>query len=349
MSKGIRYSIFIIILVMAAVLALPARAYAAGEAVHQNVQFEGILDKIVFGGDYVLKEGETLNEGLVVMGGTSSLESGSTVNGDILLMGGSLDVSGEVKGNISVMGGSLDLRDSAVVTGDISMVGGSLDRASGATVNGKVTNGTSGPIEFTAPGGVHVPDVNVFWSPIWNATRYFFTAFLVSFLAVLVAMFLPRQTERTARAAVTQPVVSAGLGAASFVGILIGLAGLAITIILIPVSFIGVVVLAAAIIFGWIALGAEVGQRLGRAFNQEWALPLAAGVGTLLVTLVADGFRLIGFLDCITWIVPAVVGAWGLGAVLLTRFGTQDYPGPGAMTAIAPPQSPYNTPDMPAQ
>jgi len=107
---------------------------------------------------------------------------------------------------------------------------------------------------------------------------------------------------------------------------------LAITIIFIPVALIGLLVLGFAIAFGWIAIGLEVGQRMARMFHQEWALPLSAALGTFVLYFVANG---IGFIQCIGWIVPFLISMLGLGAVVLSRFGTTIYP-PGEPVSIKP-------------
>ena len=98
---------------------------------------------------------------------------------------------------------------------------------------------------------------------------------------------------------------------------------LSITIILIPVALIGVLILAFAIAFGWIAIGLEVGQRAALALHQEWPLPLSAALGTFVLNFMANG---IGFIPCVGWLVPFLIGLLGLGGVLLSRFGTQAYP-----------------------
>ena len=99
---------------------------------------------------------------------------------------------------------------------------------------------------------------------------------------------------------------------------------LVLTICLSPLAFLGGLVLVVAYTFGWIAIGLEVGQRLAAAFRQDWSLAVSAGVGTLVLTIVTYG---IDFLPCIGWIAPAAVYCLGLGAVLLTRFGGQEYLG----------------------
>jgi energy-coupling factor transporter transmembrane protein EcfT len=114
---------------------------------------------------------------------------------------------------------------------------------------------------------------------------------------------------------------------------------LAITICLSPVSLIGGALLAIAWAFGLIAIGTEVGKRLAEIFKQEWAIAVEAALGTFILILVFNGAALI---PCVGWLLRAVVGIVGLGAVLLTRFGTQDYPPalPAQGSAGAPPTPP---------
>ena len=57
----------------------------------------------------------------------------------------------------------------------------------------------------------------------------------------------------------------------------------------------------------------------------EWAPAISAGVGTFILFFVFGGFS--ELIPCIGWIPQTLVGIWGLGAVLMTRFGTQDYVG----------------------
>ena len=73
-----------------------------------------------------------------------------------------------------------------------------------------------------------------------------------------------------------------------------------------------------------ISIGVEIGKRLEKGLNQEWALPVSAGIGTLILTLIINGIGEV--IPCIGWMVPALVGMVGLGATMLSRFGTQNYP-----------------------
>ena len=77
---------FLLVLLLA--LALPGTAYARG-------LFE---DKVVFGGNFTLESGETLDGALLVFGGTADLESGSTVAKDVVVMGGTVVRAGRDRG-----------------------------------------------------------------------------------------------------------------------------------------------------------------------------------------------------------------------------------------------------------
>ena len=79
---------------------------------------------------------------------------------------------------------------------------------------------------------------------------------------------------------------------------------------------------------GGIDISLKVGKRLGEGFKWELQPPAAAGLGTLVLTLVIGG---IGMVPCVGWVAPFLVASIGLGAVMLTRFGSREYAsGPAA-------------------
>ncbi len=331
------------VLLIVLALALPGTALAAGGAAQGWLSapwFRGLQDQFVFGDNYTLSDGQTLDGNLWVFGGNATLEAGSTVQGSVMVFGGNLVADGTIQGSVNAAGGSVMLGETAVVEGDINMTGGSLSRDNGAKVDGNVNENIRGPFRFNIPGGVRVPWIGVpmpwvdVHYPFWGALNYFFRAFLVSALAVLVAMFLPRQTVQVSRAVVAQPLISGGMGLITVIVAVPVLIGLLITILLIPVSFLGIILIGLMVVFGWIALGLEVGQRMAQSlFKAEWTLPVAAGLGTLVLTLIVDG---IGQIPCVGWTVPALVGVLGLGAVLLTRFGMQPYTGTASAAGVPP-------------
>jgi hypothetical protein len=123
------------------------------------------------------------------------------------------------------------------------------------------------------------------------------------------------------------------------------LVALSFTIILLPVTIslmgFGSLALAAALLLGTIALGLETGNRLARAFNSEWPMPLAAFVGTLLLGLVVNAIATI--LACFGWWAPFAVVLLAVGGVVMTRFGSQ-----AAQPPVAPVSAPILPPPSPA-
>jgi hypothetical protein len=202
-------------------------------------------------------------------------------------------------------------------------------------VEGEVVTGLRGPLTFTFPGGVQVPRLEFQFSPILDAFWFLFRAFLWAALAVLAVLFLPKNVEYIRQAATSQPLVAGGLGCLTVVAAPFVLLVLLVTIILSPASLLAGLALALAWGFGLIGLGLEVGRRLAELLRQDWAPALAAGAGTFILILVVNGLQAIT--PCLGWVFPALVGVVGLGAVLLTRAGTQPYTVPHAAPAAVLP------------
>jgi hypothetical protein len=283
-------------------------------------------DKVVTGGSFSLENGQTLDGNLLILGGTASLMQGSRVNGNVVMFGGSLSIDGEVDGSVLSIGGPTSLGETAVVNGDLSIMAAPLSRAAGARVTGQVITGIEKPFTFLVPGTITVPEVpnlSLNFTPLWSGIWFFFKTFMWAALAVLVVMFLPKTTQHTADAVVLQPVIMGGVGLLTVVVAPLLFLGIAITIILIPISLLGLLALALAWLYGRVAIGLEVGRRLETMFKQDWPLAVSAGIGTFVLAFVVDGAAQL--ISCVGWIFPALVGIVGLGAVLMTRFGTQPY------------------------
>ena len=316
--KKLFYSIPVVLVLL---LALPVTAFAVPLA-------DG---RVVLGSDYVLASGETLDGDLVVLGGTAVLEENSMVNGNVFVMGGNLDADGFIDGDLAIMGGNASLGPNAVVDGDVVTLGGNVDPGL-AIIKGKITSEQvfDFPINFGSTSSYRFPqqfrgfqDFPGFGMSMGTRIlMYFFQAFLLAALAALVVVFIPEQTKRVASALTEQPWISGGIGLLTMIVAPILIFFLFITICFAVLGFLGVFILVVAGVFGWIAVGMEVGDRLAKALEREWQPVLAAAAGTLIVSLVLMG---IGFFPCIGWLAQFLVGAAGLGAVILTRFGTREY------------------------
>ncbi len=233
-------------------------------------------DQMVFGGTYTLPAGQTLTGNLVVFGGLATIEKGAVVTGDIALTGGSLNVSGEIKGGITSVGGSINLSDTAVVDGDINTVGGTLNRSGQTVIKGNISTSGPGairlPLNWNLNGLRNLPLADIF-HPIGNVLWGIFQSLAVAALALLVVLFMPTPTRRVSNSIIAQPVVAGGLGLLTVVVAPALVVLLAITILLIPLSLIGILLLAVAFLYGWIAVGLEAGDRLAGLFKVQWAAP----------------------------------------------------------------------------
>jgi hypothetical protein len=228
-----------------------------------------------------------------------------------------------------------------VVNGDLVTIGATLNREEGAQVGGDIVDGVGVPFVFEVPSDAQVPSIpnippvpeipfvqqspSLYWNfnPLLDMMWFFFRTFMFALLAVLVVIFFDKPTTRVARAAVEQPIITAGAGFLTAFLTPLALIALTLTIILIPVTLLLALALIVAWLFGWIAVGLEVGKRIAKLFNVEWAPAVSAGVGTFLLFLVLGGFS--ELIICVGWLPQILIGLWGLGAVILTRFGTQEY------------------------
>ncbi len=322
MNKLLKYSTVIIFLVTLLAWAQPARA-------------EGFsCEKFVAGGSYTLKEGETLGGDLCLIGGTSYLMSGSTVEGDVFVIGGTLQANGVIEGSLHVAGGQVTLGDTSLIEGHVNLLGGDVSGVGLDNVKGGVNRNFTTPLPVFIPRNVWTPNFsfgNTIWSLFWLPLR----SFLWAALAVLAALFAHRSIAKVGRTAVNQAVLSGGMGLATFIVAITLMVALAITIVCIPFSFFLVLLFIFAWAFGIIALGMEVGQRLAVLAKQEWAPAVSAGLGVFLLTLALNGIALA--IPCVGFIPQFLAGLVGLGAVVLTRFGSHSYPANQYLPPAAPP------------
>ncbi len=342
--KKILFSLFLAVLLFSLTLATPAYA---------GPLLEG---KVVIGEDFTLKSGETIDGDLVVISGSAVVEAGARITGNVVVMGGSADLAGQVAQNVTVMGGNVTLRSTAEIDQQLAVLGGSITREQGAQVKGGESQGFSfgGSPTETPP----VPSARGIgpgrWDPLWAFVQGVLQALVmivvVSVLALLISALWPEPTTRVSAAIATAPAVAGLLGLLTLVAVPILLGLLAITLCLIPVTVLGAVVFVAAMLFGWVALGLLLGNRLAVAFR--WNLPPAGAglLGTFIVTAIAAPLWFITPLQCLGVPLDIIFACLGLGAVVLTRFGTTPYVSgarPPAPIVAPPPVSEPPAPSAP--
>ncbi len=312
-----------ILLACGAALLLPEIAWARGAGIHD----------VVIGQSFHLSAGETFSGDLITLGSTVRLEKGSTVEGDIVLVGGSLEADGKIVGQVATIGGTVRFASTATVSGDVAVIGSAPQVDPGVTISGSLKSvGGFPPTGFQPtetpslgslpanflPGGTPPGKID-FW---YEGTVLLFKVLLLSAIAVLVVLFLPVPTRRVARTIAGQPAVSFLIGMLALLAAAALLLLLAFTICLSPVSLLGAFVLLAAVLLGWVALGSKLGEGLTGLLGVNWHPAVQAGVGTMILTFVAS---VVGYISCAGPLLDVLLLSFGLGAVVLTRFGGQEY------------------------
>jgi len=283
-------------------------------------------------GDFTLQSGQTMAGDLIVFGGDVRIEADSQLEGSLLAWGGDVEIAGTVEKDVVAMGGDVLLRKTARIYGGLVALGGTVDREVGAQVRGQqLVNPPRWSWWRWGWGAAPVP-----FYPYWPSDGLPAMAFQVAMrggrlllrtvvmagLAGLVALLWPRAATRVGRSALERPLNAFGMGLLTLiVGILLAV-GLIITLCLSPVGAAVAVALVVAVLFGQLAIGIVVGERLmptltSRTVAPFWTAALGAGLLTLLVDL-------LDLIPCVGWVGGFLVTCAGLGAVVLTRFGTME-------------------------
>lgn len=323
---------------------------------------------IIWDEDYTLEEGERLDGDLIVFNGDVTLEADSRVEGSVIIWNGNADVEGTIEEDLVVSGGDIHLGEDARVKGSVVCSWNcDIEQEEGARVDGGIVEGVPQRgfrFERWRSFPISVPSLPAFWvsgpgevlSWVLRAIRSVVAILVIATVAGLVALIWPQQTAQVGRAVVEAPGPSFGFGLLAAVAATVLIIALALTICLSPVAALTALALGVAGLFGWIGIGALVGERLLQALNAREIAPLwAAGLGTLLITLVSAGLSVALCLAPLGWALIFIVCCLGLGAVVLTRFGTTDYtpstsaghrpstptpPSPAPVEASEPPEPP---------
>lgn len=328
-------------------LALPGTVMAQNPPPQQ---FSG--DQFVIGENYTLSKNQVLNGSLVIAGANASIEEGAEVNGDVAMLGGNLEISGEVNGNISVIGSNLNLTPTAVIRGNIQTIGGVVSGADQAKVFGRINNLNPQRLMFNFDNFDPSPSpspVRAIGSWISDILTNVLQILAMAVLALIVGLLMPRPLTVIGKTISDQPVLSGGIGMLTMVVAPFVLIVLVITILLIPVAFIAVLVMAFATLLGWIAVGYQIGQRIASLLKTHWVDAVSAGLGTLVLGVIV---WLLGYLFCLGGVVALLAISIGVGSIILTQFGSKTYPAPfvQAYNPPAPPAAPSSTlPETPSE
>lgn len=289
-------------LVLSIAVAVPAFAADAG--------------KVQFGGGIDVPPDQVVEGDVVAFGGNVNVAG--QVIGDATAFGGNVDISGEVTGQVVSFGGNVHLAPTAKVYRGVTVVGGTLQREEGSEVRGKIVE--------TGPGGGAIPR---FWPGVFSWHFYrgpgdafgvilaimsaIITAIALAAIALLAAVVFPTQLDVVRRTMESAPLQVVGVGVLSALVSLMLTPILIFTCIGLPLFWLAVAV---ATLFGSIALGLLVGERLLLALHVKNITQVWSAIVGIVVIWIASLLPILG------GILMLFVFFFGLGAVVLSRFGT---------------------------
>ena len=282
----------------------PATAEAAGTRVNSRVsQCTTNHEGPSFSGTVVVNPQEVVCSDLTSFGGTVDIEG--VLNGDVVAFGSRVTIDGVVHGDIHLYGSSATLHNGSQLHGNILLYAGSYHIDRGAVFDGKPFNKVA-HFDWLFGGG------NAFSFPLWSILTWVA-------LGLVLTLLLPEHVMLVRTTATNRK------GRSFFVGLLTLLIAPAVLVVLIalilpiPLAIIVALGLITAWTLGMVAIGWLIGEQIMRAIAPH------QNTRTLQIVVGLTALTLVGALPYIGWLVNIVAGLLGLGAVLLSRFGTRLY------------------------
>ena len=286
---------------------------------------------------------KVIQGGVVKFKDDLEIAANEVVPGDAIVVMGDVLIDGRIEGDLVVVLGDLSLGETAEVDGQIITVLGRLDRAAGAKVGAlTVVNANEAllPSVFSGETGD--------WIGFWGWQALF--VLLVFLVLLMVALASRDRLDRLFTTLTDRPAECLGVGLLmALVGhlVLLGLGAiLVLTVIGIPVAilvFLAVALLdLAAVGVASVVVGRHICSRGGRECTNLWREVLIGMVVLHVPAVVAALLGVAGIpfmiVLMISWLSRAVkflAFCFGLGALVLGRFGTRVRSNP-PMSAMGP-------------
>ena len=313
----------------------------------------------IFTDNYVLEAGQTIEGDLFVVAQSVTLDESSHVTGSAVLLSDSITVLGTVDGSLSALGNHVVLGPDAAIGSNVTVCADTVFQR-GAAIGGDFNRnceqlgglvGDALPAAFDPSrwewGGVSLRDFvrDRFGTPPLEAINdvpaqdrlaaNFGVALFLAAVAALVTLMIPYRLRRVSDALLSAPISTTVIGITSLVsaGAVSGLWLISLVLILplclLPLIGLGWIALALMFVVGWTALSLPAGAWLLAHLNVRRISPVAAAsVGAFLLAFGSGLLAISPWTTLLYLIVILFVGSWGLGAVVMTRFGGQRYPNP---------------------
>ena len=230
------------------------------------------------------------------------------VQGDVVSFGGNVVIAGTVNGNVKLYGGNVTLQSGAYVNGDIHLCGGNWIEGTASQLHGTVIGCQTSIHQLLMQDSG--PGLRLLLILSWIA------------LGSLLTWLLPEHVMLVRTTVQLKLKRSLVLGLLSILLAPVVLIVLIALIISFPLAIIVTIGLIAAWTLGTVAVGWLVGDSIVRRVSPQHNTRLIQVVVGLTVLILAESLPYIG------WVISVGAGLIGLGAVLLSRFGTRLYSRP---------------------
>jgi hypothetical protein len=276
-------------------------------------------DDVRVAGGQVTIGSEIISGDLVVAGGNVHILSSANVRSDLVVAGGNVVVDGKIDGKVLVYGGMLTLNGAfegavetystdAIVLGPKAVIKGDF-LYSAPTPVATSTAQVLGVTTFTQSKGKGSVDAAAVGFALLGT--FFVVKFLVTLVTILILLFVFRRfIEATSDEVTTHFSRNAVIGFAGFVAIPIALFILLITLLGMPIAFLGALVYLFSISLSYfitpVIAGALLSQWIVKEAKVDWKWTI---LGILAITILT-------FVPIIGWIIPFVLFIATLGALL---------------------------------
>jgi hypothetical protein len=238
---------------------------------------------------------------VTIMGGNIDIEG--RVTGDLNVYGGNahLHGTGQIEGDARVTGGSVEIDKDGTIVGDLEVLGGEITGTEHAKIGGDVK---IDPEEAAAANASFISRAG---HEISEALRF------AAFLFILGVMFIALGGERAEKVRVAiadKPMKSVALGIVGIAGTLGALVLCAITIIGIPVAFVGFLAAIALGFAGVTSALSVLGATVAGHKSANVYVHLAVGCAV---------FAVVGFIPWLGGFAQFLIVLAGLGGIVTTR------------------------------
>jgi hypothetical protein len=297
-----------------------------------------------------------IGEDIVRFGDDIVIDEGEIVEGDVVTILGDIVVNGTVDGDVVAVGGELTVGSTGEVDGDAVSVGGGVTREPGGKIRGETVSVGAGPGGLLGVKACPFFTGNIF-SRGGRLLIFIMWTVLLVVVGLIVMAVAKRPVDNVCVRARKEAFKMGLFGLLAEILVLPVMAIFAITIIGIPIAIIVIpLVLALALLLGYVGVSYAVGERLGNGTGRSPYASMAIGLFVLqgmvilggLIGLPGGGIGVVGtVIKFIGYAVIYVAATVGLGAVIVSKFGTKEWQPKAAV--VAAPQGVTRGPGMAGQ